>query len=161
MAFIVTWTPTEGLLFTEPETGGPVSEFFSADAETIGGVPVTVTSYGYSISPTPSASVFTFNVTPTGVAMSATTLAGLMPIDGIDYLLGGVLATAADWDDLPAEAEEIVAFRAGTTASITFTLTITAIAGGSDPISAEYTFTITRDWTAGRDRLIAEVALRS
>ncbi len=97
----------------------------------------------------------------TGVHVSAEKLSGLFGIEFIDYLQNKVIARIADWNDLPAEAEEIVEFRPSSEQSKQYTMTITAELSNKTTESAGYTMTITQEWTAGRDRLRKEINARS
>lgn len=158
----VTWTPEPGVLFDLSELDGPVAYTITAEVLDELGVPVPVLDYEV-VSLTPPAPVLTVTASPHGVQVSAESLAGLFPIQYLDYLLGGVLHRVYSWDDLPAETEAIVAFMPSTKVQETFTLKVRAILEHDplDAVEAEYTMTVRQDWTAGRNRLLEEINARS
>lgn len=171
MSLVVEWSPSEGgLLFVAPETGGlsPITlsataeesaAASGADGEEPAPTPVAVTGYAYQVAPPVPPSVLSIVAGAAGVTLSSPSLAGLFPIEHIDVLLGGQRLRVSDWDEIPAGAEDIISFRPGTSPGTTFALSVTAVAGGQ-PIAQTWSFTITRDWTAGKLRLQEEVNAR-
>lgn len=161
----VTWQPVNGgELFNQPETGGSVSFTISGEAEVVDpvtGEPGTepVTDYGYSLSPSDPAGILSITADSQGVTLEASSLVGLFPLQYIDYLLDGELQRVSAWDDLPEAAEDIIAFRPSDSQAKTFTLTVTGEVDG-ESVSEDFTFTITQDWTAGKERLQEEIDAR-
>lgn len=115
----------------------------------------TPTAIGYQaqLSPAMPAQVLSIATSPAGVAVRAAGLAGLFGIDFIDYLRGGVVSRAASWEELPADAEQIIEFRPSRLARRSYQLLITALLSNGDTEQTSYTIAILQDWTAGRDRL--------
>lgn len=158
---IVTWTPDPAEpLFSLPETATNINYLISATATDDLGAPLPVSNYRYTLSPTPAAPVLTITAGANGVNVTAASLAGLFGIVFIDYLLHGTLGRVFTWDDLPAEAEEIIEFRPLSDAERQYTLTVEADVQGEGTVQAAYTLEILQDWTAGRDRLVEEVNAR-
>lgn len=158
MARTVTWTPAPGELFRLPETATNISYGVSVSVvdDTDPGLAVT----GYQATITPEQTVLDVATSGSGVTVSADTLSGLFPIQFLDYLLNGNLERVYRWDDLPAGAEDLVEYRPSSNTAVTFTLSVRATLNDSSQVSTDYTMTVTQDWTAGRDRLVAEVNAR-
>src|SRR5690625_4320160 len=151
-----TWTPNPGELFRLPETARQVAYPVSVvveESDPAGGAGAPVPVLGYQGVITPEQPVLSVTDTGEALTVSAETLAGLFPIDGIDYLLAGVLERAISWDTLPNEAEEIVAFKASTDRERAYVLAVTAQLADGSEVGAEYSLIVQQDWTAGRDRL--------
>lgn len=157
MARTVTWTPEPGELFRLPETSTDISYSVSVSVTDDGDPDLSVTGYAATI--TPEQSILDVS-TAGSVTVSADSLAGLFPIQFIDFLLNGVPGRVFSWEDLPAEAEDIIEFRPGSGVSVTFTMVVIATLSDASQVQATYTMTVTQDWTAGRDRLVMEVNAR-
>lgn len=153
----ITWTPGPGLLFSLPETAGPIAFSISAtySDET---APAAITGYEAEINP-PS-NTLQVDVGPTEVTVSAPSLVGTFGIQYIDHLNGGVLRRVGSWEELPAEAEEVIEFRPSYDRLREHTLTVTAMTSLGGQEQAVYTIQILQDWSAGRDRLVEEVDAR-
>lgn len=163
MTRTVTWSPEPGELFTLPETAEDVSHAITVEVEeedAATGEPQVIAVEQYTGTVTPDQSVLAIGEGPDALTVSADSLVGLFGIDGIEYLLGGELGQADAWDELPAEAEEIVSFKPSTEVERTYTLTVTAHLEDGSQESADYDMIIQQDWTAGRDRLVEAVDAR-
>lgn len=159
MALVEVWSPAPGSLFTLPETATSVSHSISLSiTDDGGGTPPTVV--GYSVTVTPEQSVVSVSSSPSGVVLSAAALAGIIPIQFVRYLLDGAEGEVYEWGDLPAAAEEVTGFQPSNDPSRIWSVEVVANLSDSTTRSASYTFTVTNDWTAGRDRLVSEVDAR-
>lgn len=158
-----TWAPPPDVLFSLPETGGPVSFTITVDVQGVDpvtGLPVPVAVTGYRGSITPEQSIVEVSGGPGGLAVSAGDLKGLFPIDFVRYRKGDSVIAVPDWDALPAGADEVVEFKPGSEATRAYRLDVTAdLADGSEAYMS-YLMEIHHDWTAGRDRLKEEVDAR-
>ncbi|HEX5678793.1 MAG TPA: hypothetical protein VFX91_12580 [Alcanivorax sp.] len=157
MARTVTWTPAPGELFNLPETSTNVlySVSVSVSDDLNPGLSVT----GYEANITPSQTILDLDTTG-DVTVSADSLAGLFPVEFIDYLLNGNIERVTRWDDLPAAAEDLIEYRPSSETAKTYTLNVTATLSDGSEEQAAYTMVVTQNWTTGRDRLVAEVNAR-
>lgn len=170
-SYTITWLPLPGPLFSKPETATGIDYIILCQIVALPPDPLSLTpvepvpvveSYSIATSPEPPSGILTIMASAaTGVHVSAEKLSGLFGIEFIDYLQNKVIARIADWNDLPAEAEEIVEFRPSSEQFKQYTMTITAELSNKTTESAGYTMTITQEWTAGRDRLRKEINARS
>ncbi|MCS4503894.1 hypothetical protein NYO91_07360 [Arhodomonas aquaeolei] len=163
MSRTVTWSPEPGELFTLPETAEDVSYAITVEVEeedAATGEPQVIAVENYTGTITPEQTVMDIAGSADALTVSADSLVGLFPIESIEYLLGGELGEVDDWGDLPAEAEEVIAFKPSTDTEYTFTLDVTAHLEDGTTESASYELVVQQDWTAGRDRLKAEVDAR-
>lgn len=159
MAIFVTWSPVPGELFELAETDVDVEHTISATVGT-DAYDLLPSITGYAATITPAQVVVQVSTSLAGITVSADALAGIIPIQFVDYLLDRVPGQATRWNDLPEEAEEVVGFQPSLDASRTWTVNATVTLSDSSEHHASYTFTVKNDWTAGRDRLIAEVQAR-
>lgn len=163
MARTETWTPPPSVLFSLPETSGPVASLISVEVEGVDeltGEPAPVAVLGYRGSITPEQEVLAVTGGADGLAVSAGSLAGLFPIDFIDYREQGRISRAPGWDALPASAEEVIEFRPSRDTTRAYRLDVIAdLVDGSEAYMS-YLIEIHQDWTAGRDRLKEEINAR-
>lgn len=156
---MATWSPAPGELFRLPETETDVAYTVSAvieDPET----EQTIAAESYSGAITPEQTVLAINAGADGLTVSADSLAGLFPIEGVAYLLDGERGEVGEWDALPAEAEQIIAFTPSSQRDTTYQLAVTATFPDGTEEEAVYDLVIEQDWDAGRDRLKEEVDAR-
>lgn len=158
-----TWSPPPNVLFSLAETAGPVAAVITVEVEGVDeltGEPAPVAVLGYRGSITPEQEILAVTGGPDGLAVSAASLAGLFPIDFIDYREQGQLSRAPSWEALPASAEEVVEFRPSRDAARAYRLDVIAdLADGSEAYMS-YLIEIRQDWSAGRDRLKEEIDAR-
>lgn len=158
-----TWTPPPDVLFSLPETGGPVSFAITVDVQGVDpvtGEPAPIAVTGYHGSVTPEQDVVEVKGGPAGLSVTAGSLKGLFPIVSVRYREGDSVITVPDWDSLPESADEVVTFKPGTEATRAYRLDVTAdLADGSEAYMS-YLMEIHHEWTAGRDRLKEEVDAR-
>ncbi|MDW0357808.1 hypothetical protein Q8G38_00600 [Halomonas venusta] len=158
-----TWTPSPEVLFSLPETAGPVSTTVSVQVEGVDpltGAPAPIAVMGYQGSITPEQEVLIVEGDASGLTISSQQLAGLFTIDFIDYLQDGQIVRIPDWDSLPESAEEIVDFRPSQEQTRAFRLDVIADLADGSQVYTSYLIEIHQDWTAGRDRLRSEVDAR-
>ncbi|MCO7216891.1 hypothetical protein [Halomonas sp. OfavH-34-E] len=163
MANTETWTPAPDVLFSLPETSGPVSTTISVAVEGVDpatGLPEPVAVIGYRGSITPEQGVLAVAGGPGGLTVSATSLAGLFPIDFIDVLQDGQVVRVPDWGSLPASAEEVIEFRPSRDTTRAYRLDVIADLEDGGEAYTSYLIEIHQDWTAGRDRLKEEIDAR-
>lgn len=151
------WEPADDLLFSLPETAGPV-QFTIAATPGEGDSPPVGYSFAFEGAPPP---VLTVTTGPDGVTVAAQSLAGLFPPEYLDYWADYRVERVAGWEALPGpgEAPDLVAFQPSGERVREYRLTVTAGESPGGP-SKTYRLEVTQDWTAGRDRLLSEVAAR-
>lgn len=101
----------------------------------------------------------------TGTTLTAPTLLGLFPILEIWFLRDGALGVAADFDDVPDEAENIISYRKLIGEPRRYDITVTVLWQERDNTqrqteSRAFYFIVVPDYTPGRDRLVEEVNAR-
>ncbi|PAU79239.1 hypothetical protein [Halomonas salipaludis] len=163
MAATETWTPPPDLLFSLPETAGPVAFTISVEVEGVDpvtGEPAVVEVVGYRGSITPEQALLAIEGDADGLTVSADSLAGLFPIEHIDYRQDGQVVRVPSWEQLPAEAEELIEYRPSRAQTRAYRLDVVAdLADGSEAYMS-YLIEVHQDWSAGRDRLRSEIDAR-
>lgn len=163
MARTVTWSPAAPELFRLPETAGAIEYAITAtvqDTDPTSGLPVPVAVSGYQGEITPAQSLMVVTSGTDALTVTAHSLAGLFPFDSLEYLQDGKLEQVATWAALPADAEEIIAYKPSRDTERAFTLAVTATLEDGSEESTSYALVIQQDWSAGRDRLRNEVNAR-
>lgn len=158
-----TWSPSPEVLFSLPETAGPVSTAISVQvegADPLTGAPAPIAVTGYQGSITPEQEVLSVEGSASGLTISSQQLAGLFTIDFIDYLQDGQIVRIPDWDSLPESAEEVIDFRPSQEQTRAFRLDVIADLADGTQAYTSYLIEIHQDWTAGKDRLRSEVDAR-
>lgn len=158
MARTVTWSPDSALLFTEPETATDIA--YGVSVAVVDDEDPTLAVTGYAATISPEQTLMSVTDGAGGVTVTASSLAGLFPLEFIDYLLGGELERVTRWDDLPPEAQDIIEFRPSSQVSTDFVLSVTATLSDATQVQRDFTLRITQDWTAGKLRLQEEVDAR-
>lgn len=158
-----TWSPSPEVLFSLPETAGPVSTTISVEVEGVDpltGEPAPIAVTGYEGSITPEQDVLIAEGGPDALTVRSPSLAGLFPIEFIDYLQDGQVVRAPDWESLPGSAEELIDFRPSQEQTRAFRLDVVASLSDGTEAYTSYLIEIHQDWTAGKDRLRSEVDAR-
>lgn len=124
----------------------------------------TIDSVVWSITPELPPNVV-IHKTTSGLNLSAPTLDGLFPILLIKYLRGGVIGECKDFNDLPADAEDVIEYRKDPNSPRIYTLTVTVtdtqlLPPLTSETTATFTFIIEADYSPGRDRLRREIDAR-
>ena len=158
-----TWSPLPEVLFSLPETSGPVSTAISVQVEGVDpltGAPAPIAVTGYEGSITPEQGVLIVEGGPSELTIRSPSLAGLFPIEFIDYLQDGQIVRAPDWESLPESAEELVDFRPSREQTRAFRLDVIANLADGTQAYTSYLIEMHQDWTAGKERLRSEVDAR-
>lgn len=164
-SYEVTWQPAPGVLFSLPETAGGVS--FAISCLITASPPIDelpepkAEVVGYMAAVDKPQSALSIASGSGGVTVSAPALTGLFGIEFIDYQKDRVTTRIYRWDDLPADADEIIEFTPSTEQSRQYVLTVTALLSNGGEAVANYAMIINQDWTAGRDRLLGEMNVRN
>lgn len=161
---VLIWTPDPALpLIDVSVLEAPVTATVQAAPDAEAPEPVTVGGLSWAVDPPLPAGV---GVTVAGdtLTVHAEDWAGAFPMS-LDYLREGVPGTATRWGDLPAEAEEVIAFRPSPSSVRVYALavtaqTVTAEGGDGGTETAIYTLRLTADYTDGRDSLREAVHAR-
>ena len=99
------------------------------------------------------------------VTVTIPNLNGFIPILAIDYMRAGHAEVVTNWEDLPGDYEQVFSYRKASSPPVTFTLTVEVEVSGSPlapgTVSQAYAITISPNYTAGRDALIAAIEARS
>lgn len=152
-----------------PETGAELLHADEADPGAAASVvastefPNEITAMTWTCEPAlPAQAIVTTLVEGANATLTVTfpSFNGMVPILGIDYLLGGSLGTVTDWAAVPAEASQIISYRKQASQPIEYTLTVT-VEDSVESASATYLIVVDPNYTGGRDSLIAAVAARS
>ena len=166
MIYEPVWQPAPGVLFQLPETAVAVRYAICCEVPAATDVltgeplpPPTVQGYEVAITPVPPRWLRVL-AAPSGVTVAAEALAGLFPIVFIDCLRHGKIERVYDWQALPEDADEVVAFCPSRERQREYQLTVTARLSDGEAVNAIYSLVILQDWTAGRDRLRREVDAR-
>lgn len=163
MARVVTWSPAAPELFRLPETAGAIEHAITAivqETDPATGLPAPIAVTGYHGEISPAQPLLTVTPGASALTVSAATLAGLFPFESLEYLRGGQLEQVGTWEELPADAEDLVAYRPSRATERAYTLTATATLADGSEESTAYALVIQQDWSAGRDRLKEEVDAR-
>lgn len=126
----------------------------------ITGAPVPIAVTGYQGGITPDQVVLSVSGGADGLVIESASLAGLFPIEFIDYLREDEIVRAPDWDRLPESAEEVIDFRPSREQTRSFRLDVIADLADGDQVYTSYLIEIHQDWTAGRDRLRSAIDAR-
>lgn len=157
----VTFLPETGveLLHADESDPGAVATVSAATD-----IPNEISAITWTVDPDfPAHVIVSAEIAPGGGSAALTvnfpTFAGMIPILGIDYLLGGTIGTVTDWSAVPEEATQIISYRKQASQPIEYTLTLT-VEDTMGPASATYTIVVDPNYTGGRDSLIAAVDAR-
>lgn len=157
------WTPDNSALwFARPETDTSVNEVISISSDD-----AVVEKVEFSIdSDYELPKQVIIEASNSGVTLTAPDLEGLFPIIAIRYLRHGVAGECYHFDDLPADAEDVLEYRKNPSRRKHFYLTVTATESALSPTSSGtetkiFEFAIDANYTPGRDRLVEEVNARS
>lgn len=152
------WTPDPATpVFDASETAAAnVAVTYTPDDPLVEG---TVTGYTAAWDDGPIPLQVVLAAGPAGVTLTAPNMTGMFPIT-VDYLRGGAPGQVTNWDDLPADAEDIYRFVAPTVNTVERHFTATAQRSVAGPISAQFTVRVTANYSTGRDRLVLEVDAR-
>lgn len=120
----------------------------------------TVVGYQYSISPGPLIGLSVSN-TPAGVVLSApNTLIGSFPAIDIEYQINGVTGHCLTFNEIPAEADEMIRYVPSPINEKQWTIRVTALLSEGGPASASYVINVRANYDTGRDALIGAVNAR-
>lgn len=148
----ITWTPNPAEpLLDVMDTTAPVAVQVSVTSDDPQTDPEIT---GYQVEP-PLPPQVDVSISGNTLDLIAPHWSGTFSPVAIEFLREGQLQIAPDWDALPADAEELIAFFASATAVIEYQLSITSTEGAEI-----YTVRLTHDYTTGRDRLKEEVDAR-
>lgn len=158
---MLVWSPTNAdVWFARPESDLSVLEniAISSDDSTVLSVTAALVS-----GKLPSQISLTSSIT--GVVFGAAHLDGLFPILSLVFLRNAVLGETFSWEDLPADAEDLILYRKDPIARKTFFVSVTAT---EDPASLTpsgtetkvYEFAIDANYSAGQARLVEEINAR-
>ncbi|EIA5325178.1 hypothetical protein K7L04_003563 [Vibrio parahaemolyticus] len=151
------WIPSSPVLFQLPDTATGLDYLCTFDAEST----QTVNGYSWAMSPTVP-ELFTITQSLSGVRLVAETLAGLFPIQFIDYRDGDEVKRVNSWPELPP-GKDVIEFRPSGVTQYEYTLTVTVDYTETDELTGleteqsatqSWRCVVLHDYSSGRAKLL-------
>ncbi len=153
----ISWVPSGSILFQLPDTATELDYLCAFQPESA----QAVSGYSWVMGPTVP-ELFTITQSLSGVRLVAETLAGLFPIQFIDYRDGEEIKRVDSWPELPA-SKDVVEFRPSGITQCEYTLTVTVNYTETDgttgleiekSASQSWLCVVLHDYSSGRDKLL-------
>lgn len=165
------WTPDAGLLLSYRDDGNGFSSTVIVEGDPANATVDPVTGEEtpppdpnmFTVSGLDPSMTFSYADNTWTVSASKESAAGLFPVE-ITYLqtrYEDSMNVVSTWNDLPADAEEIIKLETTTASPYSTSFQVTASVDGDDTETKTYSVDIVHVYDANKDRLKLEISLRS